>query len=419
MAGSDGGGTIGPVRTWALAAGGMVGGGIYIALGVVVEAAGSWAWLSFVAAGVVAACTAWSYGALTTTLHEGGGAFDFLENVDRRGLAGSLSWLLLIGYVLTISVYVYAFGNYVAHGLGLGPGVVRGLSILAGVGLAALNLAGAGKLTSVEVVVVSVNLLVLLVLAAIGLASWEPSALSAGIPERPPSHLLLGAAAIFVSYEGFQLLTYEYDEMREPRRWFTPVIVSAAIFVIAVYALVAVGATMPIGAATVVERGDVALSVAAEQLMGTTGLAVMTVAAAFATAAAINSTLFSTAKLSARVADDGELPGWFAHRNGAGVPDRAVLLVAGLATALALVGSLASLVEAASLVFLVTFLVVDVLALRLLDEGPRWVAGLGLVTGAVVGVVLVGRLAVQKPVTLAGLAVLVVAVLALRPRVTS
>jgi hypothetical protein len=37
--------------TWSMAVGGMVGGGIFSTLGVVIGIAGAWAWLSFVAAG--------------------------------------------------------------------------------------------------------------------------------------------------------------------------------------------------------------------------------------------------------------------------------------------------------------------------------------------------------------------------------
>lgn len=42
----------------------MVGGGIFSTLGVVIGIAGAWAWLSFLAAGLVAFCTAYSYSKL-------------------------------------------------------------------------------------------------------------------------------------------------------------------------------------------------------------------------------------------------------------------------------------------------------------------------------------------------------------------
>lgn len=408
--------TIGPVRTWALAAGGMVGGGIYIALGVVIEAAGAWSWLSFLIAGIAAVITAGSYGALTNRFHEAGGAFDFLERLDRKGFAGSLSWLLILGYMLTIAVYAHAFGGYVAHGVGGGDLVIRGCSIGIVAALVLLDLAGAGKLTAVEVVIVTANLLALLVLAGAGLVDWDVDALSRGIEERPPTAAFLGAAVIFVSYEGFQLLTYEYDDMDQPEGWFTPVLVSAATFVVGVYVAVALGATMISGADSIVQNKGVALSVAAQKAFGTPGLIAMTVAAACATTAAINSTLFSTAKLAGRVADDGELPGWFGHRNGEDIPDRAVIVVGVVAAVLAAFGSLSALVEAASLVFVGTFLVVNLVAVKT-DALPAWLAGIGAALSAVLGVLLTVRLVQTEPVALGVLVGLAVLVFVARPRV--
>lgn len=129
---------LGPVRVWALAAGGMVGGGIYISLGVVIAVSAQWAWLSFVIAGIIAVTTAYAYATLSNRYGRSGGAFEFLEEMDRTGLAGSLSWLLIIGYTLTIAVYAYAFGHYVAYEFGGCALLVRLLAIGAGVGLIGL-----------------------------------------------------------------------------------------------------------------------------------------------------------------------------------------------------------------------------------------------------------------------------------------
>jgi len=171
---TSGAGKIGAVRVWALAAGGMVGGGIYVALGIVISVAAQWAWLSFVIAGVVAVISAFSYARLSVKYGKSGGAFGFLEKMDRDGLAGSLSWMLILGYILTISVYAYAFGHYVAFAFHGGEMLIRGLALLIGLGLVGLNLAGLGKMTSIEVVIVSGNLLILVVLAVWGMWRWAP-----------------------------------------------------------------------------------------------------------------------------------------------------------------------------------------------------------------------------------------------------
>jgi len=59
---------------WAMAVGGMIGGGIFSTLGVVISVAGHWAWVSFLLGGVIAFCTGQSYAALTVALGAPGGS---------------------------------------------------------------------------------------------------------------------------------------------------------------------------------------------------------------------------------------------------------------------------------------------------------------------------------------------------------
>jgi hypothetical protein len=80
---------------------------------------------------------------------------------------------------------------------------------------------------------------------------------------------------------------------------------------------------------------------------------------------------------------------------------------------LAAVGSLGALVEAASLIFLVTFAVVNVVAAVELD-GRRWAAllGAGGATGA--AAVLIVQLGTETPLHLAGIVGVVVAIVVAR-----
>ena len=64
--------------TWSMAVGGMVDGGIFSTLGVVVGIAGAWAWLSFAAAGLIALAAGYSYVKLATHYDEGGGSLQDL-----------------------------------------------------------------------------------------------------------------------------------------------------------------------------------------------------------------------------------------------------------------------------------------------------------------------------------------------------
>ncbi|QQR88988.1 MAG: amino acid permease [Myxococcales bacterium] len=349
-------------QTWSMAVGGMIGGGIFSTLGVVVSIAGAWAWLSFVAAGLVALAAGYSYVKLAAKYGEGGGAFTFLRKINAFEFAGSLSWVLIVGYVLTNAVYAFTFGEYLGHVVGLGPWFVR----VTGVAIMALfigvNLRGVGDAGNVEVILVWIKLVVLVALAGFGLAQWNPPMLSKGVPDSGIGAALFGAASIFMAYEGFQLLTYDYDDIADPKKTLPRAVLSAIALVAIVYVIVALGTAMLIGADQVVEHKEVALAIAGRKVLGTAGLIGVTVAAAFSTGSAINATLFATARLAYTVAEDGELPAFVDHKNKNGIPDRAVIAFGGLAALLVTFGTLTTLVEAASLAFLFTFTVVAALA---------------------------------------------------------
>ena len=407
-------GKLGFNATWAMAVGGMIGGGIFSTLGVVVGIAGSLAWLSFVAAGLIALAAGYSYVKLAAHYNRGGGAFTFLLAVNQRNFAGTLAWVLIVGYVLTNAVYAVTFGEYLGHVIGLGPWVPRvtGIAIIALFIL--LNLRGVGVTGGVEILLVWFKIVALLGLASWGLIHWNPPALSQGVPDASLLAALFGAASVFMAYEGFQLLTYDYEDIDNPKRTLPRAVLSAIIVVILIYVMVALGTTMLIGADQVILHKEVALAIAGEKAFGTVGLVLVTIAAAFSTGSAINATLFATARLTHRVALDGELPAAVDHHNRQGAPDRAVIGLGVIAAVLVATGSLIALVEAASLTFLFTFAVVCTLAFRL-RAGHRLITGFGAATGALACVALVVQLLQSDPLALVFLGVLVLIALFGRP----
>ena len=408
--------TIGPSPgTWSMAVGGMVGGGIFSVLGVVASVAGPLAWMSFVVAGTIALATADSYARLAATFREPGGSFAFLRRTGHPSIAANLAWVLIIGYVLTMSVYAFTFGHYLGEVAGLGALSLRLLGVALVAALVIVNLVGVGGSAGVEIVTVWGKLVVLLGLAAFGLVAWDPTALGEGLEgDMGPFGVVVGAASIFMAYEGFQLLAYDYDEIDDPHRTLPVGILAAVVTVTVVYVLVALGATMLVGAGTIVDQKEIALALAGEAALGTAGLVIVSIAAAFSTASAINATLFATSRLATDVADAGELPDAIAHVSSRGVPDRAVIGLAVLSAALAVVGGLSSLVEAASLVFLGTFAAVNAVAIGA-SERRRWVSWAGMLGAGGAGMVLAGRLVITAPIALAALAGVVLVAVVGRP----
>jgi len=401
--------------TWSMAVGGMVGGGIFSVLGVVISLAGAWAWASLTLAGLIALATGHSYVQLAARFGEGGGAFTFLREEKLKRAAGSVSWALVIGYVLTISVYAFTFAHYVADLAGLGPWLTRLLSGGIVALLLVVNLLGVGEASWLEIVTVWGKLFVLIGLAAFGLWMFSPAQIH--YDNASPGGwqgALVAAASIFMAYEGFQLLTYDYEDIRNPKKTLQRAVLSAIVAVIVIYVVVALGAASLAGADNIVKHREVALAVAGEEAWGLTGKILVSVAAAFSTTSAINATLFATARLSRKVADDGDLPKWFCHRNRFGAPDRAVIVLGVGGAILAMLGGLSDLVEAASLAFLVTFATVNVLA-SIHAGHRRWVGVAGAVGATAAAVGLCVHLAMTQPVSLAVMALLVIGIVLGRP----
>ena len=372
---SEGGGEdsqkIGFAAVWAIAVGGMVGGGIFSTLGVVISHAGKWAALSFVIGGLIAYATGHSLAALTVDKDEPGGIYSFLRDAGANGVARVSAYVLLLGYVLTCAVYAYTFGAYVGHVLGgpawLPPAMASGAIIA----MAALNLRGAGQATGVEIAIVVAKLAILAGLAVLGLSQFEPAKLS--IAEQPGMlGVVVGAASVFMAYEGFELLAYDYDEMEDRKALMGRIMPWAIGSAALIYVLVALAVPMLTGTKAVIEDGEIALANAGQAALGTPGLIAVTLAAALSTISAINATLFSSARLAREVAEDGDLPSRFGKKNSRGSPWLAVLLIAAASLALAVLGGLSGLVSAASFVFLAVFCALNGLALRE-NIGRRWI----------------------------------------------
>lgn len=396
--------------TWSMAVGGMVGGGIFSVTGLIVQIAGKWAWLSFLLAGIIALISAYSFSKLTLKFRENGGIFTYLRDLHHYSFAGSLAWILILGYILTISVYAYTFGEYVAHVFNLASWFPALFAILILTILTLVNLKGVGEASWVEIITVWGKLAVLALLAIYGIFHWNTGKLNEGLEEKTIDQAITGAATIFMAYEGFELLSYDYSSIKNPDVNLPKALFSAVIAVIVVYIAVFFGITMIVGPETIIKQKEVALSYAGKAAFGTFGLVLVTIAAAFSTSSAINATLFSTSKLVEDVASKKDLPLFFSRENANQMPYIALLSMSGAAMVLTALGDLGSLVSAASIIFLFIFGTVNFIAWQ---ESVKYKGlCLGGAIAAYIAIIMDGWYLAQKsPAALIILAGLVLAVI--------
>lgn len=108
-------GKLGTLSTLSIGIGGMVGGGIFATTGLAVELTKGAIPIAFVAAGVVALLTAYTYLKLTLRYPGEGGTVEFLNRGFGTGiLTGAMNILLCFSYVVLVAIYAYTLGSYTA-----------------------------------------------------------------------------------------------------------------------------------------------------------------------------------------------------------------------------------------------------------------------------------------------------------------
>ncbi len=356
-----------------MAIGGMIGGGIFSVLGLTIDLAGHLAFAAFLVGGVLAALTAHAYARLAVHSGRAGGPFAYLREEGHPRPAAWVAWLLILGYVFALAVYAFTFGHYLAHVLGAPVFVARagGVAVL---GLfVAINLRGVATSGLTEDLVVFTKLAVLGGISLIGLAAFSPARLTP-LDNKGILGVFLGAAVIFVAYEGFELLPYDYDDISRPRRTLPRALYLSVAVVVLVYVAVTLAAQMLLSDRTIVSEKEVAFAVVGQKALGTFGLWAATVGALFSTSSAINATLFSTARLVRDVSGAGELPASLGSAANE-LPTAAVLALATLGAAFSLLPGITEIVSFGSLTFLLVFALINFLHARHTARG-RWDVGL-------------------------------------------
>jgi amino acid transporter len=352
----------------AMGIGAMVGAGIFALLGEAGAIAGSAVWISFLIGGVIALLSGYSMGRLGARYPTAGGVVEYLVQGFGVGrFSGSMSVMMYIAALVAVSLVARTFGSY-AYSL-LPAGSPRWLVevFAAAVVLAFMlvNLDGARAMARLESLVVLIKMTVLVAFAVIGLIYLSPERLSpATFP--PVSMIFYSVAVTFFAYEGFRIVTNAAEDMRDPARTLPRAIATAIVLVMVVYLGIAISVFGNLAPDAVVAAKDFALAEAARPIFGEAGFTIVAVAALFATASAINASLYAVTNVTYQLAKLGELPGAFgqpiAH-------SREGLLVSSFVIiALAVFFDLSSIAAIGALSMLIIHMTTHIGHLRLLGE---------------------------------------------------
>jgi len=341
--------------------GGMIGAGIFSILGTAGQIAGSAVFISFMIAGSIALLCAYSFAKLGAEFPSAGGPVEFLvKGLGDNIISGGFNILLWTGYIFALALYANAFGGYTSAFFPAQDSVFwRSLiSVAVILVFTAINFIGAKAVGRLEILIVAIKIVILLLFAILGLFSVNRGYLS---PSTWPHihNIFYGAGFVFLAFEGFGLVTNTAEEMKQPSRTLPHALYTSVIFTGLIYVLVSLAVMGNLSATEVAQAKDYALAAAAKPFLGPIGFSVITIAALFSIASAINATLYGGANVSYTIARDGELPEFFERKvwkNG----KEGLFLTSGLVIFFTLFFSLDEIAMMGSTAFLIIYATVNI-----------------------------------------------------------
>ena len=383
--------------------GGMIGAGIFSIIGVAANISGTALYLSFLIGGFIALLSTYSFAKLSITYPSAGGPVEFIvKGFGNNIFSGSLNILLWLGYIFALALYARAFGGYAMTFLSASADPIWQNVLITAVIVffTAINSIGSRVVGDSEKFIVGIKVLILIGFVIIGVFFIEPSRIK--IDEYPqPSSILHGAVIVFIAYEGFGLVTNAAEDIKQykknlPRALFYSVIITMLIYV-AISFVVTGNLSIP----AIVEARDHALAKAAEPFLGQIGFKVVTIAALFSIASAINATLYGAANVSYMNARTGHLPErfdrkiWQSSKEGLFITSFLVLVAANFI-------DLSGIAMLGSCIFLLIYGMVNVGHLKLTDEteGNKFVIWLAIFACFISFVLLIQQTYGKSPITI-------------------
>jgi len=381
--------------------GGMIGAGIFVLTGIAAGVAGPASILAFGLNGVVTLLTALCYAELTSAIPEAGGGYAFIRRAF-PGLVGFLSgWGLWFAYTVACSLYAAGLASYTHEFLtlyaggfqplvdaALGPrGAIVLYTVVMGGLFIGLNIWGAAATGKTENIITLAKIATLGVFAAfgIGVALRTPQdTAGAFIPFFPQGipAVFIAMGLTFIAFQGYDLIATASEEIKRPERTIPRAIMLALGITIAIYLLivfVSLGAVRVEGMASWQFLGqykETAIVRAAQNFMPGFGVVLIVIGGLLSTMSALNATILASSRVAFSMGRDKWLPSFFSliHRIRR-TPHLAIAATGVLLLIIAVSLPIESLGSAASLVFLLTFALVNLSLIVIRRKYPELKGG--------------------------------------------
>jgi len=286
----------------------MIGAGIFALTGQVAELAGTWFPLAFLAAAVVAACSAYSYVKMSHAYPSAGGIAMFLERAyGKTTMTGACALLMYFSMVINESLVARTFGTYALQPFDGDPGSWLVPALGAGLLLFAffVNILGNRFIQTFSFFMAFLKIAGLAVLAVGGLwASGLTFESVSAAPEGTDLGGFLGAVALgILAYKGFTTITNSGGEIKDPHKNVGRAIIISIGTCVLLYLLVSLAVGSNLSIQEIVKAKDYSLAQAARPAFGRFGLWFTVGFAIVATVSGVIASVFAVSRMLAMLTD--------------------------------------------------------------------------------------------------------------------
>ena len=367
--------------------GAMIGAGIFVLTGMAAGNAGPAALIAFGLNGVITLFTALSYAELSSAIPEAGGGYSFIKKVMPNWVAFASGWMLWFAYIVACSLYAKGFGSYFMEFTTrympvIGDSLVKLLgehvsvalmTVLVSLLFISVNIIGTHASGKTENIITLAKIAILAVFIFFGLkqALSATAVTQANFKPLFPmgfTGVLAAMGLTFIAFEGYDLIATVSEEVRDPQKTIPKAILYSLGITITIYLLVVFVCIGAVPSAEGLQSWqllgkyrEIGIIRAAQSFMPAFGIVLVLGGGLFATLSALNATVLASSRVAFSMGRDWMLPhGLSRIHSQKRTPVMAISLSGFLFVGIALFLPLETIGVASSLLFLLTFSLVNV-----------------------------------------------------------
>lgn len=377
--------------------GAMIGAGIFVLTGIAAGEAGPASLLAFGLNAVVTLLTAFAYAELASAVPRAGGGYSFVRMAFPGGTGFVAGWMLWFAYVVACSLYALGFAGYfweflhrylpelteLVYGLIGHHRAVLVITFIIGSLFVWLNVRGAevtGKTENVLTLSKIVVLAIFLIFGLVRVFDNPGEAVGNLMPFFPKGlgGVIVAMGLTFIAFEGYDLIATVAEEIKEPEKNIpkaTFIALGVTVFLYLLILFVSLAAIKSSDIPTWQFLGnfkETAIVRAAEDFMPLIGVAIIVAGGLLSTMSALNATVMAASRVAFSMGRDLWLPRRMAtiHPQRR-TPHVAIIVTGVILVAMALTMPIEAVGSAASLIFLLTFAMVNLSLIVLRRKHPE------------------------------------------------